>query len=103
MTGLAPKASLWEKPVNPQGFPWMSSPKGAPLEESHPLRQMFFAYILKSNKDEGFYYGSCEDLSKRVKAHNSGKVRSTKSRRPLVIHYFEPFPSRKEANRREFF
>jgi putative endonuclease len=58
---------------------------------------MFYAYILKSLKDGGFYYGSCERPKERIKSHNAGKVRSTKSRRPLVLHYVEEYPTKKEA------
>ena len=65
--------------------------------------RMAHAYILKSLKDGGFYYGSTEDLEGRVKAHNSGKVRSTKGRRPLVLHYQEEFETKHEARVRELF
>jgi len=61
------------------------------------------AYILRSLKDNRYYYGSTEDLEKRLKYHNSGKVRSTKSRRPLVLHYCEEFSTKTEAAKRELF
>jgi len=61
------------------------------------------AYILRSLKDGRFYYGSTEDLDYRLKAHNAGKVRSTKSRRPLVLHYHEEFKTKQEARKRELF
>jgi putative endonuclease len=64
---------------------------------------MFFVYILKSLKDGGFYYGSSSELEKRIKSHNTGKVRSTKSRRPFVLHYVEEFQTKKEAIQRELF
>jgi putative endonuclease len=64
---------------------------------------MFFAYILKSEKTGSHYYGHCEDLEERLKNHNAGKVRSTKSKRPLKIHYYEEFQSRSEAFKRELF
>ncbi|HTL80181.1 MAG TPA: GIY-YIG nuclease family protein [Bacteroidia bacterium] len=64
---------------------------------------MFYTYILKSEKDGKYYYGSCEDLQVRIKAHNSGKVRSTKSRRPLLLHYQEQFATKTEAIKRELF
>jgi putative endonuclease len=64
---------------------------------------IYNAYILKSSKDNRYYYGSCEDLNKRVAEHNSGKVKATKNRRPLNCHYFEQFGSRSEAYRREMF
>ncbi len=64
---------------------------------------MAFAYILKSRKDGGFYFGSTSNLSDRVAAHNAGKVRSTKGRRPLVLHYFEECETVGDARRREQF
>lgn len=64
---------------------------------------MFFAYILKSLKDGKHYYGSTDDLSYRLEYHNKGKVKSTKSRRPFVLHYNEVFNTRKEAMKRERF
>ena len=51
------------------------SPIGTPSEESLLLRRMFYAYILQSKKDLRYYYGSTTDLIKRMKYHNSGKVK----------------------------
>ena len=64
---------------------------------------MFYTYILISEKDGKYYYGSCSDLELRLKQHNAGKVRSTKGRRPLRIHYSEEFLTKLEAVRRELF
>ncbi len=54
--------------------------------ESHPLRNMYFTYILRSLKDGTYYYGSSGDISDRVEAHNAGKVRYTKGHRPYELH-----------------
>ena len=64
---------------------------------------MFFTYILKNEKTGSYYYGHCENIEIRLKRHNAGKVRSTKSKRPWMIHYFEEFPSRSEAYKRELY
>ena len=64
---------------------------------------MHYVYILKSLKDEKYYYGSTSNLDKRLASHNSGKVRSTKFRRPLKIIYFESFETKSEAIKRELF
>jgi len=64
---------------------------------------MFYAYILKSLKDNRYYYGSTADLNSRLQKHNDGEVLSTKSRRPFIIHYFESYPTRAEAMKREQF
>jgi len=63
----------------------------------------YFTYILKSLRDQGYYYGHCFDLEKRFHTHNAGKVISTKSRRPLQLHYFEKYPTKSEASKREYF
>ena len=63
----------------------------------------FHAYILKSEKDERFYYGSTIDIEKRLLKHNKGDVKATKHRRPLTLHYFEIFETRSEAYQREHF
>ncbi len=34
------------------------------------LSAMFYAYIVKSLKDQRFYYGSTADLDRRIKNHN---------------------------------
>jgi len=64
---------------------------------------VFYAYILKSIKDGKYYYGSTKDLDERLKTHNAGKMRSTKGRIPFVIHYYETFNSRSDAQKREYF
>jgi len=53
--------------------------------------KMFYSYILKSLKEGKYYYGSCGDLVKRLQVHNSGKVKSTKGRRPFEMIYSEKF------------
>jgi len=62
---------------------------------------MFFTYILKSSKDKNLYIGYTSDLGKRFKEHNSGLVKSTKSRRPLYLVYYEAYASKQDATNRE--
>ena len=61
----------------------------------------FYVYILKSLSDNRFYTGSTEDVAGRLKKHNQGKVRSTKSRRPFELIYQEVYETRTEARKRE--
>ena len=86
---------------------WQQScPAGMPSAKTAARKyetSMACAYILRSQKDGKFYYGSTEDLDTRLKAHNSGKVRSTRSRRPLVVYYSEDFGTKREARQRELF
>ena len=46
---------------------------------------MYYIYILKSLKDKNLYIGRTNNFERRFKEHNSGKVSSTKSRRPFVL------------------
>lgn len=62
---------------------------------------MFYLYILKSRKDDEMYIGSTNDLRKRLVTHNSGKVFSTKLRRPFDLVYYEAYKAEKDARRRE--
>lgn len=62
---------------------------------------MFSMYILKSLKDGNLYIGSTKNLKKRLLEHNSGEVRSTKSRIPFRLVYAELYADEKEARKRE--
>lgn len=53
-------------------------------------------YIQKSKKDNSYYYGSTENLAKRLYENNNRKVKYTKGHLPWVIHYFEEFENRSE-------
>ena len=61
----------------------------------------FYVYILKSIKDNRKYTGFTSNLNKRLKDHNSGKVRSTRLHRPYIVIYKEEVSGRDEAVRRE--
>ena len=58
-------------------------------------------YILESERDGNLYTGITSDVQRRLREHNAGRVRSTKSRRPLRLIYIEDFSSRSEAFARE--
>ena len=64
---------------------------------------MHYVYILRSQADGRYYYGSTADLEKRLKAHNFGRVRSTKARRPFTLHYVERMTAKEAAIKRERF
>ena len=64
---------------------------------------MYYVYIIKSTQESHWYTGHTSHLENRLKIHNSGKVKSTKSFRPWMIVYYEEFPSRDEAINREKF
>ena len=59
------------------------------------------AYMVRC-ADGSFYTGWTNDLDKRLAAHNSGTgAKYTRSRRPVTLWYYECFPTRSEAMRRE--
>ena len=62
---------------------------------------MFYVYVLRSKKDGEFYIGSTNDLRRRFKEHNGGKVFATKSRIPFEIIYYEAYKREEDARHRE--
>jgi len=62
---------------------------------------MFFVYILQSQSTGRYYVGQTKDLPQRVAYHNANYSRALKNRGPWKLVYFEEFPSRGEAVRRE--
>lgn len=62
---------------------------------------MFYVYVLQSLKDEALYIGSTSDLKRRLVEHNTGKVFSTKNRKPFELIYYEAYKAEKDARRRE--
>jgi putative endonuclease len=61
----------------------------------------FYVYILLSERDGNFYTGFSNDLNRRIKEHNEGKVRRTKNRLPLNLVYWEGCLSKKDDTDRE--
>ena len=60
-----------------------------------------YVYILISQKDKLFYIGYSENLRQRIEEHNQGKNISTRNRRPLELIFYESFPNKFDALRRE--
>ena len=60
-----------------------------------------WAYVLQSEKDEGYYVGITSHLYRRIKEHNSGQNQSTSSRAPWKLVYKEQFIDHKYARERE--
>ena len=77
------------------------------MAEGHFTRRkahnMYYVYLLVSAKDLKQYIGLTEDIDRRVVEHNSGKVESTRYRRPLALAYFEAYVDRRDAEGRERF
>ena len=62
----------------------------------------YYVYVIKSLIHiSKFYVAHTQDLSVRVKQHNSGKTKSTKAYAPWILVYSESFNSRNDAIERE--
>ena len=65
------------------------------------LREMFFTYILYSEKFNRFYVGHTSDIEKRLERHNKGMVPSTKVYKPWIVVHIEEFSTKSKAAARE--
>jgi len=64
---------------------------------------LYWLYVLKSAKDSRLYTGVTCNLQRRIREHNSGKVRSTRTRQPLFLAHHELFQTKSQALARERF
>lgn len=64
---------------------------------------MFYVYILVSQRDSKLYIGFSKNLKRRIEAHNNGLNKSTKSRLPLKLIYYEAYLAEHDARNRERF
>ena len=74
--------------------------RGSPREMIAGM-DFYYIYVLESEKDGKRYTGYTQDLQSRFEKHKSGKVISTKHRRPLRLIYFEACLAKDDAIRRE--
>ena len=64
---------------------------------------MYYFYALKSQINNKIYKGNTDNLIERVKAHNSGKVKSTKNGKPWKLIYYEAHLTKTLARKAELF
>lgn len=64
---------------------------------------MFYVYILKSLKNGRHYTGLTNNLDHRIREHNSGQTKYTKTAGPFELIYKETYNTRLEASKRERF
>ena len=64
---------------------------------------MYYFYILQSKVNNKLYKGSTENLRKRFKEHNSGKVKSSKNGTPWNLIYYEAHRNKTLARKTELF
>jgi len=57
----------------------------------------FYVYALISLRNSHLYIGQTDNLDRRIKQHNLGKVLSTKSYIPYRLLYKKSFKDRKSA------
>ena len=62
---------------------------------------MYYVYVLKSESNGKLYVGYTTNLGNRLREHYVGEVISTKSRRPLILVFYEGYKSMEDAKRRE--
>ena len=66
------------------------------------MDKMNYTYIVRCS-DGTLYTGWTTDIERRVRTHNSGKgAKYTRSRLPVTLVYYETYPTRQEAMRREW-
>ena len=62
---------------------------------------MYVVYVLYSKKTDKYYIGFTANLIDRLKHHNSGATKSTKTGRPWFVVYKEKIPDKRSAWLRE--
>ena len=62
----------------------------------------YYVYILVSQKDGTLYTGQTNHLYERLERHNKGFIKTTKSKIPYQLGYFEMHDTRAQAMWREW-
>uniref|UniRef100_A0A7V2ZKQ4 GIY-YIG nuclease family protein n=1 Tax=Ignavibacterium album TaxID=591197 RepID=A0A7V2ZKQ4_9BACT len=62
---------------------------------------MIYVYAIKSKTRKYIYVGMTADINDRLKRHNSGYEKTTRSYRPFELIYIEEFENRKAARVKE--
>lgn len=62
---------------------------------------MYYVYILYSKRDYNLYVGCTNDIKRRFREHNDGKIVSTAKRVPLLLIFYETFINKSDAFARE--
>jgi len=65
------------------------------------MKQFYYIYVLRSEKDGKNYTGYTKNLKLRLQEHHSGRVESTKHRLPMALIYFEGCLNQQDAIHRE--
>ena len=62
-----------------------------------------YCYILFSPKLDKYYVGSTDDIERRLREHNRGKEKFTKTGVPWILVYKEEFEELRQARQREHY
>ena len=62
---------------------------------------MNIVYILQNCKNNRYYIGSTNNLVRRLSEHNSGKTKSLKNLRPLILVFKKEFSTLSDARKIE--
>jgi len=62
---------------------------------------MYYLYILYSQEIKEYYVGTTPDLKKRFYSHNHRENTATKSGVPWELIYYEAYPTKEDALKRE--
>ena len=76
-------------------------PRVTRTQNSKRKAMQYYVYLLFSDLDKGLYIGYTNNLKRRLLEHGSGKVYSTKNRRPIRLIYYECFLNKADAKARE--
>lgn len=61
----------------------------------------YTVYILESERNGTYYVGSTADLNERLRRHNQGRSKYTKTATPWHVVYTESYETRSQAGKRE--
>lgn len=67
----------------------------------YSICRMYYFYVLQSRSDKKHYYGSTDNLKRRLLEHEVAKVAATKYRLPLELIYYEAYNHLELARNRE--
>lgn len=72
------------------------------MNQNHVYGDTNYTYLVRC-ADGSLYCGWTNHLKNRICAHNEGRgAKYTKTRRPVELVYYETFPTKQEAMRREW-
>jgi putative endonuclease len=62
---------------------------------------MSYLYVLRSSATGRRYVGSCENVDERLRRHNAGHSKATRTGRPWILLHTESYATRSDAALRE--